>query len=70
MVVGGTVLGALLMVAFVLLQQMLRRGVEDPVDIELLGLPVYASIPYSEKGRELAVGQGRPGGGTHQRCSP
>ena len=66
-VVGGTVLGALLMVAFVLLQQMLRRGVEDPVDIELLGLPVYASIPYSEKGRELAVGQGRLGSGTHQR---
>ncbi len=66
-VAGGTVLGALLMIAFVLLQQMLRRGVEDPVDIELLGLPVYASIPYSDKGRELSVGQGRIGGGTHQR---
>ncbi|WP_159016120.1 polysaccharide biosynthesis tyrosine autokinase [Cognatiluteimonas profundi] len=66
-VAGATVLGALLMVAFVLLQQMLRRGVEDPVDIELLGLPVYASIPYSDKGRELSVGQGRIGGGTHQR---
>ena len=58
-IIGGTVLGALLMVAFVLLQQMLRRGVEDPVDIELLGLPVYASIPYSERGRELGNNGGR-----------
>jgi tyrosine-protein kinase Etk/Wzc len=63
-IVGGTALGAILMVFFVLLQQMLRRGVEDPVDIELLGLPVYASIPYSEKGRELAASSGRSG---HQR---
>jgi tyrosine-protein kinase Etk/Wzc len=66
-VLGGTMLGALLMVAFVLLQQMLRRGVEDPVDIELLGLPVYASIPYTDKGRELASGQTRYNAGTHQR---
>ena len=58
-IIGGTALGALLMVAFVLLQQMLRRGVEDPVDIELLGLPVYASIPYSERGRELGNHTGR-----------
>lgn len=54
-IAGGTALGALLMVAFVLLRQMFKRGVEDPVDIEMLGLPVYASIPFSEKGRELAV---------------
>ncbi|TWI01764.1 tyrosine-protein kinase Etk/Wzc [Luteimonas cucumeris] len=54
-IAGGTALGALLMVAFVLLRQMFKRGVEDPVDIELLGLPVYASIPFSEKGHELAV---------------
>jgi tyrosine-protein kinase Etk/Wzc len=66
-IIGGTALGALLMVAFVLLQQMLRRGVEDPVDIELLGLPVYASIPYSEKGRELGVGAGRLSHSGHQR---
>jgi tyrosine-protein kinase Etk/Wzc len=56
---GGTLLGAIVMVAFVLLQQTFRRGVEDPIDIELLGLPVYASIPYSEKGRELSVHQSR-----------
>jgi tyrosine-protein kinase Etk/Wzc len=64
---AGTVLGALLMIVFVLLQQILRRGVEDPVDIELLGLPVYASIPYSEKGRELALRQGSGRYGHHQQ---
>jgi tyrosine-protein kinase Etk/Wzc len=66
-IIGGTLLGALLMVAFVLLQQMLRRGVEDPVDIELLGLPVYASIPYSERGRELGNNTARIGHSGHQR---
>lgn len=56
---GGTLLGALVMFGFVLVRQMLRRGVEDPADIELLGLPVYASIPYSERGREIALNPGR-----------
>ena len=54
-VVGGTAIGAFLMIVFVMLRQMLNRGVEDPVDIELLGLPVYASIPYSERGREITT---------------
>ncbi|BCT93318.1 tyrosine protein kinase [Lysobacter helvus] len=54
-VFGGTLLGALLMFGFVLFRQMMRRGVEDPADIELLGLPVYASIPYSERGREITM---------------
>ncbi len=58
-VAGGTLLGALLMVSFVLLRQLLRRGVEDPADIELLGLPVYASIPFSEKGRAITLHTGR-----------
>ena len=66
-IAGGTALGGMLMVVFVLMQQMLRRGVEDPVDIELLGLPVYASIPFSEKGRELAANNGRYNHGGHQR---
>ncbi|KAF1715230.1 tyrosine-protein kinase [Pseudoxanthomonas yeongjuensis] len=57
--VGGTALGAILMIAFVLLRQIFKRGVEDPMDIELLGLPVYASIPYSEKGRALTLHPGR-----------
>jgi tyrosine-protein kinase Etk/Wzc len=58
-ILGGTLLGALVMFGFVLLRQMLRRGVEDPADIELLGLPVYASIPYSERGREISMHPGR-----------
>ncbi|HSR65396.1 MAG TPA: GNVR domain-containing protein, partial [Xanthomonadaceae bacterium] len=58
-VVGGTAVGAFLMIVFVMLRQMLNRGVEDPVDIELLGLPVYASIPYSERGREITTRPGR-----------
>lgn len=63
----GIVLGGLLTAAFVLMRQMLRRGVEDPVDIELLGLPVFASIPYTEKGRELGANLGRYNTGGHQR---
>lgn len=43
----GTALGAFLSVAMVLLKQLLNRGVEDPAQIEELGLPVYASIPVS-----------------------
>ncbi|MCF7750991.1 polysaccharide biosynthesis tyrosine autokinase [Bacillus subtilis subsp. subtilis] len=43
----GTVLGVFLSVALVLLKQLLNRGVEDPAQIEELGLPVYASIPVS-----------------------
>lgn len=58
-ITGGTLLGALLMMGFVLMRQMMRRGVEDPADIELLGLPVYASIPYSERGRELTLNPAR-----------
>ena len=56
---GGTLLGVLVMCAFVVVRQMMRRGVEDPADIELLGLPVYASIPYSERGREISLNPGR-----------
>lgn len=48
---GGTGLGALLMIGFVLLRHTLRRALEDPDDIELLGVPVYAAIPYSPRAR-------------------
>lgn len=63
-IAGATLLGGMFMVAFVLTRQMFRRGVEDPVDIELLGLPVYASIPFSAKGKQVATqpGQGRRDG--------
>lgn len=43
----GSLLGAVLSVALILIKQMLNRGVEDPAQIEELGLPVYASIPVS-----------------------
>jgi len=55
---AGTLIGAMFMVAFVLTRQMFRRGVEDPVDIELLGLPVYASIPFSAKGQQIVAQPG------------
>ncbi|MFC3033113.1 polysaccharide biosynthesis tyrosine autokinase [Pseudoalteromonas fenneropenaei] len=47
-VVMATLLGGMLAVAIVLIQRALHRGIEDPGDIEALGIPVYASIPYSE----------------------
>ena len=58
---AGTLIGAMFMVAFVLTRQMFRRGVEDPVDIELLGLPVYASIPFSAKGKQIVAQPGTAG---------
>lgn len=52
-VMVGTLLGAFLSIAFVFLRQMLNRGVEDPAEIEKLGLPVYAAIPVSARQVEL-----------------
>lgn len=43
----ATLLGGFLAVALVLLRKALNRGLESPEAIEQLGLPVYASIPYS-----------------------
>jgi tyrosine-protein kinase Etk/Wzc len=60
-VLGGTLLGGFLAVAFVFLRQMLNRGVEDPAVIEQLGLPVYASIPLSEQERASSVQSDRRG---------
>ena len=51
-VLGGTFLGGFLAMVFVFIRQMLNRGVEDPAEIEQLGLSVYASIPISEMERE------------------
>jgi tyrosine-protein kinase Etk/Wzc len=51
-IAGATLLGGLLMVAFVFLRQVLNRSVEDPADIEQLGLPVYASILLSAQQRD------------------
>ena len=43
----ATLLGAFLAIGYVLFRKALNRGVQNPDDIEKLGLPVYASIPFS-----------------------
>ncbi|CEA01314.1 tyrosine-protein kinase [Pseudomonas saudimassiliensis] len=45
----STLFGGFLGVALVLLRQIHNRGVENPELIEQLGLPVYASIPFSRE---------------------
>lgn len=52
-VVMATMLGGMLAVAIVLVQKAMHRGVEDPSEIEAIGLPVYASVPYSENQQKL-----------------
>ncbi|KPZ52371.1 Tyrosine-protein kinase wzc [Pseudoalteromonas sp. P1-13-1a] len=47
-VVMATMLGAMLSIAIVLIQKAIHKGVEDPSEIEALGIPVYASVPHSE----------------------
>ncbi len=48
----ATFLGAFVGVALVLLRKSLSKGLEGPEAIEQLGLPVYASIPYSALQRD------------------
>lgn len=57
----ATLLGGFLAVALVLLRKALNRGLESPEAIEQLGLPVYASIPYStlQKGEEDKISRAR-----------
>ncbi|QQX81824.1 polysaccharide biosynthesis tyrosine autokinase [Shewanella sp. KX20019] len=47
-VVLATLLGGMLAVAIVLVRAALHKGVENPDEIEAIGLAVYASIPLSE----------------------
>lgn len=62
----GTMLGGLLSVGLVMLRQMLNRGVEDPSQIEEVGLPVYASIPVSPvQANDSVRGHGRGDGKVH-----
>jgi tyrosine-protein kinase Etk/Wzc len=42
-------IGALLSIAIIFIQNIMHRGVEDPTDIEKMGMPVYATIPFSQK---------------------
>ena len=57
--------GAFLAMAYIFLQQMFRRGLEDPTEIEQLGVEVYSAIPLSEQQIELSqhrrrlLGKGR-----------
>jgi tyrosine-protein kinase Etk/Wzc len=58
----ATFLGAFFGVALVLLRKSLSRGLEGPEAIEQLGLPVYASIPYSALQQEEDTKKGRSKG--------
>ncbi|MFW9081234.1 polysaccharide biosynthesis tyrosine autokinase [Pseudomonas sp. P2757] len=51
----ATFLGGFVGVAVVLVRKSLSRGLEGPEAIEKLGLPVYASIPYSALQQEQDV---------------
>lgn len=53
-VVMATMLGGMLAVAIVLVQKAMHKGIEDPNEIEAIGLPVYASVPYSDYQEKLA----------------
>lgn len=57
----ATLLGAFLSIAFVLVRKALNRWLRNPEAIEQLGLPVYASIPYSslQKAEEDKNDRGR-----------
>lgn len=52
-VVLATLLGGMLSVGLVLLRGLLRRGVENPEQIEGAGLPVYATVPRSDEQDKL-----------------
>lgn len=52
-VIIATMLGGMLSVAFALVKQAFHRGVENPDEIEAIGLPVYASVPMSDWQIEL-----------------
>jgi len=52
-VVLSTLFGGFLAVVIVLLRAAFHRGVENPDEIEAIGLPVYASIPMSDWQIEL-----------------
>jgi tyrosine-protein kinase Etk/Wzc len=52
-VVLATLLGGMFAIAVALLSAALHKGVENPDEIEALGLPVYASIPLSDWQSEM-----------------
>ncbi|MFB2994419.1 polysaccharide biosynthesis tyrosine autokinase [Klebsiella pneumoniae] len=48
-VIGGIIFGLIVSVAIIALRVFLRRGIESPEQLEVLGINVYASIPVSER---------------------
>lgn len=48
-----TVLGFLLITGFILLKELLKRGIESSEQVESVGLTVYASVPESSAQRKL-----------------
>ncbi len=58
-VVFVTMLGGMLSLAIVLIQKTMHKGVEDPAEIEGLGIPVYASVPHSDYQDKLTGFTGR-----------
>ncbi|NQY63793.1 MAG: polysaccharide biosynthesis tyrosine autokinase [Alteromonadaceae bacterium] len=47
-VVLATMLGGMLAIVIVFIQKFMSKGVEDPAEIEAIGLSVYASVPFSD----------------------
>ncbi|WP_258223950.1 polysaccharide biosynthesis tyrosine autokinase, partial [Stenotrophomonas sp. HMWF003] len=60
-VLVSVLLGALLSSGAAFLLRMLNPGVEDPAQIEELGLPVYAAIPLSVSSNLLKIQKGKGG---------
>lgn len=58
-VVLATLLGVMFSVVIVLVKAAFHRGIEDPEEIEQLGLPVYASVPKSVDQSQLIQKQNR-----------
>jgi len=68
-VIFATLLGGILSIALVLVRKVLNRGVESPDAIEQLGLPVYASIPFSALQKAEEEKFVRPGGRSNNASS-
>lgn len=66
-VVLATLLGGMLGVAIALLRHALNRGVETPEAIEQLGLPVYATVPFSKDQQTLE--RSAKGKASHEQSS-
>ncbi|WP_417539793.1 polysaccharide biosynthesis tyrosine autokinase, partial [Marinobacter sp.] len=47
-------LGGMIGTGIVLVKAMINRGIENPEDIEKLGLPVYATVPLSDTQEDMA----------------